>query len=612
MGEKARSTATPLARAAGMLMFATLVSRLLGVVRERAVADVFGRSSATDAYTAAFGIPDLMYMLLVGGGLSAAFIPVFSGYLAKDDEAEAWRVGSTFINSVTLALVVFLVLGLAFTPALAPLVAYEFRGEQRLLLIRLMRITFPAVFFTALSGLQMGVLNSYRHFTAPAIGPILYNVGIILGTYTLGPRLGVEGMAYGAVAGAFGSFLVQVPATWRRARKFYRFRLEWDHPAFRRMLVLMGPAVIGLSIGQFNVILTQNLASGLSSGSMTALRLANRVMQFPLGVFAMGLSQAVFPTLTRQVALQQVDQLKQTVVRALRFVFFLTIPAAVGMMVLGEPIIRFLFQTGAFSARDTAATAAALAIYAVGMIGLGAIQILSRVFYSLQDTHTPVRVALVNLAVNFGLGVLFLHVTSWAHVGLAVSFSLAALFAAFTYLYRLHRRLGPVGYRSVAELVFQATLASLPMAAAAWLGARLVTALLGTASMAARTLEVAAGVGAGVLGYAGAAYLLRMQELRDVWQMLRVRSRGGVEPPAERSEGAGGTEADRSARPDDARRAGGERGAQSIGGAGSAGGTESTMGTEGDGGMISPGGSVNAGLPGSPPARNREEGHTTP
>lgn len=523
-----RSSRTPgvtgVVRAAGILMTATLVSRLLGFVRERAVADIFGRSGATDAYTAAFGIPDLMYMLLVGGALSAAFIPIFTEYLARDKEEEAWRIGSTFINVTLVVLLAFLVLGIIFTPQLAPLVAYEFVGEQRALLIRLMRITFPAVFFTALAGLQMGVLNSYRHFTAPALGPILYNVGIILGTYILGPYMGVEGMAYGAVAGAAANFLVQLPAIWGRARRFYRLRVDLRHPAFQRMLVLMGPAVIGLSIGQLNVILTQNLASGLSSGSMTALRLANRVMQFPLGVFAMGLSQAIFPTLTRQAALDEIDKFRFTVVRALRMVLFLTIPAAVGMMVLGRPIVRFLFQTGAFTDEDTAATAAALSIYSVGMIGLAGVQILSRVFYSLKDTRTPVRVALVNLLVNFGLGLLFLRFTPLGYLGLSLSFALAALFALCSYLWQLHRRIGPLGYGSVVKLVVRAGLASLPLALSAWQGAALIRKFLGTGGMAARTMEVGVGVIAGMLAFAVAAYLLRLEEAQEIWRMVRRKA----------------------------------------------------------------------------------------
>lgn len=521
-----------LAAATTILMAATLISRLLGIIRERAVADIFGRGAATDAYTAAFGIPDLMYQLLVGGALSAAFIPVFTEYLAREKEQEAWEIATTFINVVVLLLTVFTLLGIIFTPILAPLVAYEFQGEELSLLISLMRLTFPAVFFTALAGVQMGLLNSYRDFLSTAIGPILYNLGIILGTYLLGPRLGVVGMAYGAVIGAVGNFLVQLPATLRHNHG-YRLRIDLHHPALRRMLYLMVPAAVGLSIGQFNVILTQNLASGLASGSMTALRLANRVMQFPLGVIAMGFSQAIFPTLSRQVALQQMEALKKTIVQGLRFVFFLTIPSAFGLAVLGQPIIRFIFQTGQFTAYDTIITARTLLFYALGLLGLSGVQVLSRVFYSLKDTRTPVKVAVVNLLVNLGLGVLFLHLTRWNERGLALSFALAALLSLSTYLLTLRRRIGPIGGRSLASLIILASLASLPMSAAAWGAAELSARWFGLATLHSRALQVLLGVSVGAVVYGVSAWLLRIEEVHMLVDLLRRMGRVRRQPARE-------------------------------------------------------------------------------
>ena len=194
------------AKAASIVMLAILVSRILGFLRERAVTEVFGRTATTDVFFAAFALPDLMYQLLVGGALSSAFIPVFTQYLARDEEKEAWYVASVFLNITVLALLVVMVLGVIFTPSLAPLVGIGFSGEQRELLVLLMRVTFPAVFFTALSGLAMGVLNSYQRFTLPALGPIVYNLGQILGAYVLGPLMGIMGMAVGTIVGAMGSF----------------------------------------------------------------------------------------------------------------------------------------------------------------------------------------------------------------------------------------------------------------------------------------------------------------------------------------------------------------------------------------------------------------------
>ena len=408
----------PLARTAVSMMFLIFVSRLLGFVRLRAASEVFGRTWHTDAFNAAFVIPDLMYYLLVGGALSSAFIPVFTSYLAKGEEAEGWNLASSFLNLTFLGLVAFSLLGMAFSPQLAPLVAYNFTGEQRELLIYLMRIMFPAVFLTALSGLAVGVLNSYQRFILPVMGPILYNIGIILGAYLLGPRMGIVGMAVGTVAGAAANFSLQLVQL-RRWRSNYRLTINWHHPGMRRIFALMGPAVISLSIAQINLIISQNLASGLAKGTITALGLANRLMQFPLGVFAMGISQVIFPTMTRQAAVEDWPTLRHTFSRGLRSIFYITIPSAIGLLALGDPIVRLLFQAGEFGPDDTAATAYALLFYAPGLVALSGTQLLTRIYYSLQDTRTPVKVGIQAVIINTILSLGFLKFTSLDSGGLA-------------------------------------------------------------------------------------------------------------------------------------------------------------------------------------------------
>ena len=225
-----------------------------------------------------------------------------------------------------------MILGVIFTPSLAPLVGIGFGGEQRELLILLMRVTFPAVFFTALSGLAMGVLHSYQRFTLPALGPIIYNLGQILGAYLLGPIVGIMGMAVGTILGSIGSFSLQLPQVIRKAKGYYRPVIDLSHPGIRRLGRLMLPAVIGLSISQINIIVGQNLASLLETGSIVALRLANRLINFPLGIFAMGISTAIFPTLSSLVARGEMLEFRRTFSFGLRVVFFITIPSAVGWL----------------------------------------------------------------------------------------------------------------------------------------------------------------------------------------------------------------------------------------------------------------------------------------
>ncbi|HAH97230.1 MAG TPA: murein biosynthesis integral membrane protein MurJ, partial [Firmicutes bacterium] len=221
------------ARAAGMIMILILLSRVLGFVRETLMGRLFSRME-TDAFFAAFVIPDLMYYLLVGGALSAAFIPVFSGYLSKGEEKEAWEAGSTFINTTVSALIILTILGMIFSPLLPAIVAPGFEGEKLSLLIRLTRMMFPAVCFTAMAGLLMGVLHSYQHFFAPALGPNIYNIFIIAGAALLGRQYGVGGMAVGVVVGAVSNFLTQLIFL-KKKRQFYRPIFNWSHPGFRRM-----------------------------------------------------------------------------------------------------------------------------------------------------------------------------------------------------------------------------------------------------------------------------------------------------------------------------------------------------------------------------------------
>lgn len=513
-------TGKRLARTAVLMMILIFISRLLGFVRLRAAAEVFGRTWQTDAFNAAFVIPDLMYFLLVGGALSSAFIPVFTSYLAREEEDEGWEVASTFLNANVILLVSLSLLGIIFAPYLAPFVAYKFSGAQRDLLISLMRIMFPAVFFTALSGLAVGVLNSYQRFTLPVVGPIIYNIGIILGAYLLGPKMGVTGMAIGTVAGAIGNFLLQLfqLSKWR---SHYRLIINWHHPGIKRILALMLPALVSLSIAQINLIITQNLASGLEKGAITALQIANRLMQFPLGIFAMGISQVIFPTMTRQVARQEWDAFRRTFSRGLRSIFFVTIPSAVGLLALGEPVVRLLFQAGEFGPEDTRATAYALTFFAIGLFALSGIQILTRIYYSLQDTRTPVKVGIQAVTINTALSLAFLHFTDWGHGGLALAYSITNLASMTSFLLILRRRLGSIDGKRIFQTIARAGSASVVMGILVHLLASYLGKILDLTTLVGKTGQVLIPVAAGVIIYGILGVVFRMEEMAFVWEMVK-------------------------------------------------------------------------------------------
>ncbi|MDD2420645.1 MAG: murein biosynthesis integral membrane protein MurJ [Heliobacteriaceae bacterium] len=512
-----------IARAAGSIMLAMLISRLLGFVREAVIGAKFGQNEITDAYIAAFTLPDFLYFLLVGGALSAAFIPVFSSFVATNREEEGWVVASTFVNIMLFLLGCGIVLGEIFTPYLMPLVAYDFKGETLAQAIYLTRIMFPSVLFTGLAGLSMGILNSYQHFLMPAVGSVLYNIVIIACGLLLPEQLGIAAFSIGVVFGALANFLVQVPVLLRSGFK-YQFTLQLAHPGVRRIATLMIPALLGLSLGQIQEIINQNLASGLAAGSITALRFANRLMQLPLGVFAIAVAVAVFPTLTRCAARKEWTEFRQSLSLGLRSVLFIMVPAAVGMAVLRVPIVQVLFEHGKFDHTATLATASVLLFFMFGLFAQGANQLLPRVFYALQRPHVPVRVSGLVLLVNTAASLLLIRYLGAE--GLALAFSLSAIIAFSLYIVLVKKVLHSIDGRrlavSVAKMAGAAGVMGLVVA-----GLRdLLAELLDTTTLLGQMGLLAGCVLAGVGLYAWLTSRLNMEELNLVKQTLLNRFTG--------------------------------------------------------------------------------------
>ncbi|MGI6541741.1 MAG: murein biosynthesis integral membrane protein MurJ [Limnochordia bacterium] len=518
----------PVARTAGLVMVLILLSRLLGFIRERSIAIVFGSNWQTDVFRQAFNIPDLMYFILVAGGLNAAFIPTFTSYLARDEEEDGWRMAWTFFTLGFIALVLMTALGVIFSPSLSYIVGYAYEGETRRLLIKLMRIMFPAVFFTALAGLGMGVHKSYKSFNAPLWGPILYNAVIILGIYLLGGRYGVVGMGIGTVAGACVNFLIQMPFFIKKARP-RRYAFQLHHPGIKQILYLMGPAVISSSIAQLNFIVSSSLASSLAESSVSALRVANTLVQLPLGVFGMGVSMVILPTLAGLKAKGEIDDFREMFSQGIRFVLTLTIPAAVGLAVLRVPLVRLLFEGGAFTSADTLMTAQAVLFYAPGLISQAVIQVLVQVYYSLQDTKSLVKVSLNAILVNATLSLAFLKFTPLAHGGLALASSLTSIINLLNYLLRLRKHLGRIDAGRMLRCTIRSLIASAVMGFAVWGAATVGASLFGTSTLPGRVTEVAIGVGTGGLVYLIMIFVLRMEETTFLYQVFRRNAKSTSE-----------------------------------------------------------------------------------
>lgn len=524
----AKSKGQNIGRATLIVMVTLFLSRILGFIREMIVARVYGRSYITDSFFAAFTIPDVMYYLLVGGALSSGFMPVFSSFLAKDDEDGAWKASNTFITVTLIFLVIFNILGIIFAPLLVPLVAKGLASnpDAFALTVKLTRLMFTAVTFTVLAGLTRGILHSYNIFNSPSLGPVLYNVGMILGAIILGKPFGIYGIAIGVIIGAALNFAVQFPDFMRVGKRF-KLELNLNHKGYRRMLRLMVPAIIGLSISQINLVVNQNIASVLDEGSITALRYANRIMLLPLGIFAMGIATTIFPTMTTQIARNEIDDFKETFAQGLNTTLFITIPSAIGMIVLNAPVVRLLFKTGKFTEADVLITAFALAFYSIGLIGQSAVQIITRGFYAIQDTKGPLKVGILTVVINIILNLIFVNFGSLAIGGIALSYSITSIINMVMLYKMLGKKIKRLKTKKTAHTIIKASMASTAMGIGAYFTSRFIEGRLGVETKLVQLVDVGAAVTVGIVLYVVVAYLLRMKEMDFVVNMLKRKLKKG-------------------------------------------------------------------------------------
>lgn len=433
------------ARAAVVVMAFFVLSRALGFLREVVIARQFGTSAELDAYLAAFRIPDLLFALMAGGALGSALIPVLADYLVRDDERAAWKLASAVLNWVVLVMGGIAALVALGAPLLVrTIIAPGFTPTQQALTAELMRWMLLSTLIFSVSGIVMGILNARQHFLLPALAPAAYNVAITLGAWLLGPSLGVRGAAVGVVAGAAAHLLVQLPALDRFGVRYWPCLIPRD-PGVREVGRLMAPRALGLAAVELNHLVNVVLASGLTAGSLAALNYGRMMMLLPEGIIAQSVAIAAFPTFSALVARNEYTAMRGVFLTTLRSVLYLTLPATVGLILLREPLVITLLQRGAFDARSSLATAWALLFYALGLASHATLELITRAFYAVHDTRTPVGVGVAAMIANALLSVAFIALfrqLGWApHGGLALANTLATTAEMGTLLYLLHRRL---------------------------------------------------------------------------------------------------------------------------------------------------------------------------
>ncbi len=415
------------ARAAGLVGAATMLSRVFGLIRDMVITALFGAGWATDAFWLAFRIPNMLRRLLGEGSLTISFVPVFTEYLEKKSRQDALELVQNAFTLLSVILAFVSVIGIVISPVIVTLLAPGFIADPQKfeLTVFLNRLMFPYIFFIALVALCMGVLNSLKHFTVPALSPVMLNlamIGAALGLHRFFAQP-ITALAIGVLIGGVLQLAMQIPVL-RKSGISFKFRLNLRHPGIRQIGRLMGPAILGAGVSTINVaIVGMILASLLPSGSVTYLFIADRIMELPLGVFAIAIGTATLPSFSRQAAGGQIDALKSSISFSLRLLLFLTIPASVALMALSQPIISVIFQRGAFDERAAILTAQALLCYAPGLCAHSVLRIFISSFYSLKDSKWPLKAAIVTLTVNVLVSLALMIPLKHNGIALALSIS---------------------------------------------------------------------------------------------------------------------------------------------------------------------------------------------
>ena len=509
---------------ASLVMIGTLIaSRILGWLRSSVIGAQFaGDPRELDAFWAAFRIPDTIFNLLVAGALAAAFIPVFSSYLAKEREQEAWRVASSVMNAMLLALIGLSAVMWVAAPFLVPLMVPEYDARQLELTTELTRVMLLSPIFMGLSSLFTGVLNSYRQFLSGATAPLVYNAVIILFALFAAPFLGIHALAYGVIVGAAMMWLVQVPElTFRRTR--YTLSLDLTHPGVREIATLAGPRTLAIAVVQIVLFVDLNLASRMAAGSYTALYYAFQLTMLPLGVFSIAISAAVFPALSRYASLGQPARMRDVLEQAVRWIIFLTLPTIIVMIVLRRPIVHLLFQYGEFGEQMRELTALAFLFYSLGLVGHALVQILARAYYATKDAKTPLVLTVVSVVVNVALSIAL--APRLGINGLALANSIATLAEAALLLIvlapRARLRVVGLGVSTMRHLA-----ASLTMGVAMFVFIRVTNLPLDLALDPPKLLlllQTAVAVAFGGVVYVVASTLFRVTELAEIRAFVRAR-----------------------------------------------------------------------------------------
>jgi putative peptidoglycan lipid II flippase len=519
------------AKAAGVVGLATLVSRVMGYIRDMVMSWAFGTGIAADAFYVAYRIPNLLRELLAEGSMSAAFIPVFTETLTKESKESALHLANAVFARLLVILLALTGLGVVFAPFVVKVIAWGWvhkaGNEDKFLLgVTLTRIMFPYLLFIGLAALAMGMLNSLRYFLTPALSPVMLNVmtisAVVLSMGFLSQP--IMGVAVGVVLGGMCQFLIQVPGLQKQGMRM-RPEFKPTHPGVKRIGLLTLPVFLSSSVNQLNIFIGTIFASFLATGSIAYLFYGMRFIHFPLGIFGIAIATAVLPTMSAQAARRELAEFRDTLSLGLRLVFFIMFPAMAGLITLRIPIVSLLLERGQFDRSSTMGVALALLCYAVGLWAFAGVRVVVQAFYALQDTRTPVFIALLAFCSNIVLSAFFVFKTPLAHGGLALATSLAAMLNISLLTIQLRKKIGRIDASRILRSLVRTIPASIAMGVIGW--------WISSSPLwehRGNTLNKLGLLGGGmvvsVCFYMAAMWMMRSEELEFIWGMVKRKRKG--------------------------------------------------------------------------------------
>ncbi|WP_195336099.1 murein biosynthesis integral membrane protein MurJ [Paraclostridium bifermentans] len=507
------------AKAAVGLMAATLIAKILGFGRELALASAYGASGTSDAFLVAMNIPAVIFSA-IGTSLGTAFIPLYCDLEAKQGKKASLRFSNNVLNIVVLLCLITSLVGVVFTEPIVKLFAVGFKGETLTQAIYFTRVLILGMAFLGMSYIMMAFLQVKENFVIPGLMSVPYNMLIIISIFlsvTINPNL----LPWGTLIGLSLQFIFQYPFARKKGFK-YRPYINLKDEYLKRMLWLIGPVLIGVAVTQVNSIVDRTIASTLVEGSISALNYATKLNQFVMGMFIVSISSVIYPMLSKLSTENNKKKFKESIITAINVVTLIIIPISVGAIILAEPIVKLLFQRGEFDARATQMTAIALIFYSIGMLGFGLRDILGKIFYSLQDTKTPMINGIIAMVLNIVLNLAFVKYTNMGLGGLAFATSISSLVTIALLSVSLRRKIGAFGGKKIISVLIKSIIAALLMALVTKFTYNAIDAFL-SAGFIQDAIKLAISVGLGAIVYAVSIIVLRVDEVKLIFKMINKK-----------------------------------------------------------------------------------------